>query len=60
MEWLIAYSAVAVIVALVALFLRQMDDTQRKLAAKERKIKDLERALRNAVTRAERDIDWQD
>lgn len=60
MEWLIAYGAVAVIVALVALFLRQMDDTQRKLAAKERKIKDLERALRNAGTRAERGIDWQD
>lgn len=60
MEWYLGLAIVAMAVVSVALVVRAEDTYHRKLAAKNQKIKDLERALRDANLRAERSIDWQD
>jgi len=60
MELLTACGVVAVVIALAVPIVRWVDGVQLERTQKNQKIKDLERALRDANLRAERNIDWQD
>jgi hypothetical protein len=60
MELLTACGVVAVVIALAVPIVRWVDGVQLERTQKNQKIKDLERALRDANLRAERSIDWQD